>query len=225
MGKLLIPCLFLIANISVACAQEKGIYPTPHHVDTAKEMVAGFQLSLTSGIWVPVGNLSVMKNSSYAGFTVGHRANKFMIDFDLTGRFGNKTHGNNFIKNNDTLYSGFLNSGGYIGVDMGYQILRKNNNEFDILFGSGLDLSSVEIENSIRDTYKSPNINAGIGYKLIIRHQAFMNLDKYSYLSFQAKFNYLGYKNPGGTDYSGNAFTFGVVYGMYVHVRYPSPFK
>ena len=105
----------------------------------------------------------------------------------------------------------------YLGLNGAWQLYRRRGQEIDALLGAGLDLTSIDFDKSVDNTYRSLNVNIGLGYKIILRHKWLDDdADKYSYLSLQVKFNWLGYSNPGGTNYSGNAFTIGLSYGMYL---------
>ncbi len=179
-----------------------------------RNKISGFQLALTSGIWVPKGKLSTLGNHPYLGFTIGGRSNKLMYDVNFSFRFLDAPN-NYIVTNNDTPYTTKYYMGYYIGYDIAYQFFRRNKHEFDILCGIGWDAFDAIFADAITNTYPSLNLNAGLGYKIFLSHKDDKDFEKYSYLSLQAKYNFVNYNNKGGTDLSGNSFTFGLLYGFY----------
>ena len=186
--------------------------------------ISGFQIALTGGIWVPQGNLSLIGNHPYLGFTIGGRTNKLMYDINFSARFLNSPNPYHVL-NNDTLVTSSYYDGIYFGMDWGYQVFRKKKHEIDILFGLAVDVFDANYGNP---NLNSLNLNAGLGYKIYLKHIEKKNMERFPYIAFQAKHNFINYNNSGGTDVTGNAFTFGVLYGLYRRaIRYnynPSTF-
>ena len=180
-----------------------------------KKHVSGFQLSAHSGMWVPQDNASRLGNHPYLGGSIGGRNNKVMIDFSLHIRFIDAPAYYN-VTNNDTVYQTKSYTGFYLGLDGGYQLLKFKRHEFDLLGGFGLDgFEAIFNNDAVNTTYPSLNLNAGLGYKIFLKHKDWHSSDKYSYIAFQAKYNWMNYCNKGGTDMTGNAYTFGIIYGLY----------
>jgi len=216
----------------------KRLDSTFRHFSVTDKKISGFQLGIGTGVFAPQGNLSVLGPHVYLGLTSGWRFNKFMLDASFYYRFNNAP--NNYTVNfKDTLYqTNVYHGGGYWGLDLGYELYKSRKHEVDILAGAAFDFFTSAFNNGI-DTmaFSSFNFNIGIGYKIFLRHirsatylhkytnyhskkTSFANItcaERYSYLAFQVKYNFLGYTNPGGTSLSGNAITVGVVYGLYRH--------
>lgn len=180
-----------------------------------KKHVSGFQMSAHTGMWVPQDNASRLGNHPYLGGSIGGRNNKVMIDLSLHIRILDAPTYYN-VRDNDTVYRTKSYNGFYLGVDGGYQLLKYKRHELDLLGGFGLDGFDATFNNdAINTTYPSFNLNAGLGYKILLTHKDRNKSDKYSYIAFQAKYNWVNYCNLGGTDMTGNAYTFGVIYGFY----------
>jgi len=187
-----------------------------------RNTVSGFQIAFIGGSWMPDGHLGAVGSHPYLGFTMGKRYNRFMWAINANIRFNN-TPGNYLIAYGDTVYQNKNYYGLYVGIDAAYQLLKVQNHELDLLFGIGLDDFGSAVNDGNNDTvrFASFNYNLGLGYKKIIRHVRKEYVDRFSYVAIQVKYNFLNFSNPGATDLAGNAFTFGLLYGLYRRpVRY-----
>jgi hypothetical protein len=207
--------------------------------NVTNKKISGLQMSLAAGAYVPFGGLSVIGPHVSFGISGGWRFNKFMVDIDLGIRYKNAATRNFIVNYKDTLYlSGNYLGGSYVGLDIGYELGKKGKHEWDILAGGGIDMFSSTFDHG-KDTaaFKTFNVNLGLGYKLFLTHirkgeyprayyrrdpsQVYRRINKrqerYSYLAFQVKYNFLKYNNPGGSDFSGNAATIAIIYGLYGH--------
>lgn len=218
----------------------KRMDSTYKHFSTTDKKISGFQLALETGVFAPQGNLSVLGSHTCLGGSVGWRFNRFMLDLSLIARLTNNTPRNYTVDFNDTLYqTNSYSGGGYWGLGLEYELFKKGKHEWDILAGAGVDffeckfIGGADTTNTI--VFNSVNLNFGLGYRLFLRHirkavypyayyprhsnrriiTDMTCAERYSYLAFQVKYNVLNFANPGGSDFSGNAITVGVVYGLY----------
>ena len=98
--------------------------------------------------------------------------------------------------------------GGFIGLHVGYAFLNSGNNSVYGLGGFGLDgFDAIEEdyqhENSV--SINAFNKNVGIG----IRH--FDN--KGRFIGIEILYNFINYKNPGGSPLDGNGFSVRLLFG------------
>jgi hypothetical protein len=167
-------------------------------------------------MWYPNGNLSILGPHPYLGFIIGGRYKKFMFDFNATMRMLRSA---NYYKventDNDSVYLTKDYQGYYLGADCGYSLIKTKKQEVDILAGIGWEGIDVTIADSVYNTYPSLNVNAGLGYKVYIGSRDTKKASVSWYISAQAKYNFTGFNNKGGTDLAGGAFTFGIVCGCY----------
>ena len=192
-------------------------------------------MGVAAGAYIPLGNLSVLGPHPSLGFSFGWRFNKFMIDGDLSARYQNPATRNFMVNYKDTLYqtSSYM-SGGYSGLNIGYELDKRDKHEWDILAGGGTDIFSSALNHEKYTVdFKTFNANLGLGYKLFVKHipkkeypsvpshqynrRIKVRPERYSYLAFQVKYNFLNYNNHGGTDLSGNAATISIAYGICDH--------
>ena len=188
------------------------------------DKIHGFSYGIYGGDWISNGKLALLGNHPYLGFILGLRSERVIVDYSFNIKFVD-AHNSYYVLKNDSLYSSKHFGGGYLGLDAGFELFRTRKSELDILAGAGYDWLVVLNANGanynddhndvISKTSGSINLNAGLGYKFYLRNICKNDKRRYSYLSLQAKYNYINYKNPGGTDLMGNAVTIGLVYGGY----------
>ncbi len=187
----------------------------------------GFSLGLTSGAWMPTGNLSLLGPKPYVGFLIGGRAPKYSIEFAMLCKFLNSA--NPYLVNEgDTLYTTQHHFGAYVGLDGMYELAGKRRNRLEALGGLGIDVMDVlsatgKTKAPTTKTLVSVNINAGLGYRLIltdkvrvvVKYGRSVQEVKRSYLCVQVKYQYLHYNNKGGTPLDGGGWLIGLIYGGY----------
>jgi len=225
---------------------QKRADSTFRHFDVAGKRISGWLLTADAGVFVPQGHLSVLGPHLYLGGSTGWRFNKFMFNFALYGRFSNAP-GDYTIKYKDTLYrTDSYTGGGYLGLDLGYALWQNRKHEVDVTAGTGMEFFDAVFGNKDSAVFNSGNVHLGVGYTLFIHHlkcgkyilkgyalrnsvqhrkgdPVFTDIygtERYSYLTFQVKYNFLDFANPGGTNLSGGAITAGIVYGF---CRRPMP--
>jgi hypothetical protein len=167
---------------------------------------------LIAGVWMPLDNLSLIGVHPVFGFRSGFKYKKLYTDLNISFRFGKSP--NVFqVEQNDSVWNTTHYFGGYIGIDLGYNLFSFGNNDIDLLSGiayDGFDVLSVKTYNYYNDISKSLsslNLNLGIGFK----HY----LNSLSYYGFDLKYNFVNYKNTNGTDLSGNTITLNFIIGFF----------
>lgn len=170
---------------------------------------SGIHLSLYSGVWIPHGNLSILGAHPYIGFQYGGGTGKFTVNLSIAFRFIHSAD-SFYVLRADSLYHSRRYSSGYFGLDGTYALLKNRKHQWDLLGGVALEtIGTLKVEqkdddDDITKSVYSPNINIGTGYKYWFNR---------SYIGIDVKYNVLFFRNHGGTDFSGNAFTIGLVFG------------
>jgi hypothetical protein len=167
--------------------------------------------SVYSGVWIPNGNLSIIGNHPIIGFQGGVKNKKgIMIDATLEFRFGNSPN-TYFVKKNDSLYSTTHFFGGFIGVELGYELMRYKLHELDILGGCGwdgfdaLEIGKTNDPNRVTKSINALNLNLGVGYRKYLKNK--------SYVGIEMRYNVIDYQNRSGTDLTGNTVTVRLKFG------------
>lgn len=183
----------------------------------------GLYMGIGSGVWHPTGKLAFIGDHPTISFHTGGRGERFYVDCNVQVRFLNSP--NTF----QTIYQGSLvNSRHHVGIflggDAGYALLKGKIHELDVQGGIGYDGLEVVAgtsnnnnsnNNDNSKTLGSLNLGAGLGYRLYLTHHKDADNVRHSFVQLLARYNAVSYRNPGGTDFTGNAITFGIIYGGY----------
>ena len=164
------------------------------------------------GVWIPQDNLATVGSHPFFGFRAGVRYEDIIADVVLGFKFGKspnvyQIHARDSIWDTDRFF------GAYFGFDFGLEMHRINNSSFDLIGGiayDGFDALKVDDPNTNAEIFESLgslSLNIGLGYKY--------NLDPWSYLGVDIKYNFVDIENPMGTDLSGNILTINLIYGLY----------
>jgi hypothetical protein len=193
-------------------------YSKTHGMHTA------WDIGITAGAFIPSGNLNVLGVHPALGLILGGRISKITIDANISFRFL-KTPNRYTVRTDQGLLSTNYYLGGYIGLDGGYELMRRKNKAVEVLAGiayDGFDTSPGNNNNSSGNntsnstpSINSVSLNFGFGYRLFFREHHTIKGVSHPYMAVQAKYNILNYANPDGTDLSGNAFTIGIILGTY----------
>jgi hypothetical protein len=161
---------------------------------------------LLAGWWFPRGNLEVLGNHPYLGMQGGMRRFQHEFDLELDIRFGKSQSEYKVYRDGQFYYSrDFL--GGYLGMDYKYYFLINPREEAGVLAGIGYDGFSLNRDSIPSGPYEigSLNLNGGFRFNIYSRSG--------TYLGFQARYNFISYKNKGGTSFSGNAISVTIYVG------------
>jgi hypothetical protein len=167
--------------------------------------------TISTGFWLPQQKAQLLGNHPYFGFGMGWQKRKMRYLLSIAFRFRDTRNAY------QTLYKGNLVTtnhffGGYFGADVERTLLRKQKHQLEFLGGiawDGFDAIKTEEQSANKEDGKSinsVNVNFGLGYKYFY--------NKISFLGFNTKYNFVNYKNTGGTDLSGNTVTIGLTLGF-----------
>jgi hypothetical protein len=165
-------------------------------------------VGLSMGLWVPTGKNSTLGAHPQFGFYMGAKACRFEPCVSFALRFASSAN-DYTVRYKGTQYSTGEYLGWYAGVDFGYEIFYTRKQGFLLLGGAGWD--AFQAKTFSDDEYvwiNSINLNTGLGYRLYYKETA-----ESSYVEIDVKYNIIDYKNPGGTDLSGDAVTFYIAWG------------
>lgn len=162
-----------------------------------------------AGIWIPMGDLTLLGDHPSFGFQLGARDNSNQVDLTLQFRFSNSANYYT-IKRNNAYYDINNYFGGYIGLDYTYYLVNKLNFDLGVLGGIGYDGFDITSSNYNYDEMKPLSIgsfNANGGFKLNYY------LSTSFYIGLQARYNFINYVNHGGTSMNGDAFSIDLIIG------------
>lgn len=171
-----------------------------------------FNIAIYSGVWVPFSRANTLGVHPIIGLDAGCKYRKFIFNLSMYLKFA-KTPNDYMVVVEDSVWATDYFFGGYVGLDIEREIIKFGNNEIDLLLGVGYDgfgaldysLADASTENDVGKTINSLNINTGIGYRY--------NFKGHGYLGVRGKYNFVNYKNIGGTDLSGNTASIVVIIG------------
>lgn len=168
-------------------------------------------LSFFTGAFIPQSNLSkYIGTKAMFGVQIGTKIGKIQYDFGMAIRGGEAK------QPYDVIYEGSLVSttdhfSGYIGFDFARELTNNYKQELDLLWGVGIDLMDViEGDTNYYNDSKSLvsyNFNIGLGYRFYLK--------KKNYIGLHAKYNFINYRNKGGTNLGGNYVSLGLSYDLF----------
>ena len=169
------------------------------------------EFGVLTGIWKPFNNAAALGVHPSLGFYFGHQKGKVLFDITMLMRFV-KSPSSYTVVYEDSLISTRHFFGGYIGLDVGYELLRTPFTRVYLLGGIGYDgFEALESDPGVDDdpsrSIGSLNLNTGLGGKW------FLN-DSMGYLGLELRYNFVNYNNPGGTDFTGNALSVRLLVGI-----------
>jgi len=177
-----------------------------------------YLISAISGIWIPTESLSLLGTHPFLGFQLGMRKRRMTYNITMAFKFL-KSRNEYVILRNGQLDTTDHFFGGYIGLDLECALYESRKNQIDLLAGiayDGFDAIKTNTNDDNPDNDKSHNINTlnvniGLGYKYYIKRDW--------YVAVQGKYNFVNYKNKGGTDFSGNCITIAVLTGGFFNTN------
>ncbi len=175
-----------------------------------------YHMGFLSGIWIPKGNLELLGNHPVFGFQMGIRKNKMTYDFTIALKFVNSKNDYFILKDGQIDTTNYF-LGGYIGLDMDREMFKIGKSEINLLGGiayDGFDATKTNTydnnpDNDKSNSINSLNLNIGLGFKYFINRNW--------YVALQGKYNFVNYKNKGGTDFSGNSITITILTGSFMN--------
>jgi len=185
----------------------------------------GFGYGFSAGAWIPTGPLSIIGSHPCFGPYLNWRNEQILIDVNCNIRVGSSPN-EYFVKKDDSVYKTTYFQSVFLGLGFGYVINRNRDKEVNLIGGigyDGMDILSVPTNkgDTLTQTTKSLNVNAGIGYRQFVHYKCVGNIIKHSYLEIQLKYNFVHYANNGGTNLGGNSIMIAMTYGaLYSGYRY-----
>lgn len=159
------------------------------------------------GTWIPFDKLSIVGSHPFLGVRGGIRYKKLIVDATMGFKFG-KSPNTYQVYLKDSLWNTDHFLGGYLGLDLAYELLKYRKNSFDLIGGVAYDgFDALDIpEKNISKTINALNLNIGLGYK----HQ----ISEWYYWGVDLKYNFINYKNPGGSNLLGNSLSINLIFGF-----------
>lgn len=177
-----------------------------HRVLTASKRYLGAYL----GLWRPGGNLSTLGNHPQIGFFSGATHNRAVFSFNFLMGFGNAANPYHVVANN-ALFTSEHYLSLHLGFDGGMAIIKTSGSA--LIASAGLAYEGFEsLSLGQQEQYEMSNFIGTFNLNLGLQYR-FMFFDG-SFYGLQAKYHFVNYKNPGGTDFSGNVVTVGLLFGL-----------
>lgn len=168
-------------------------------------------LGLSGGMWIPGGNLAAVGTFSEIGITFESQYRRYLVGGHLNVAFSatQKTFAVD-VANSLTDYSPY--SGLAVGFDLGWEAASTLKTSLFLVSGFGARSILSRRPNELDE--KQPtrgqwSLSPGLG--VYIRHR----ISASHYMAVQTRYNFVNFENDGGTDLSGNIFTFGLIFGGY----------
>lgn len=186
------------------------IYNSPVSGITSKWLT---QYSIQVGAWIPDDKLAILGNHPALGLVAGVTNNKMSVNLDFSLRVGKSPNEYKTVYM-DSMYNTTTFTGIHIGMEVGRKILNWHRHEltlfggpaFDMIEVLSLDNSTDEASGTETSSVRSPSLQLGANYRLF--------LNKAHFIGIGGRYHLLNFKNTGGTNLRGNAFSFTVEYGF-----------
>lgn len=176
-------------------------------LEQERKMELHANYAISSGIWIPTGDLSVVGNHPFIGFHIGARDPHFQLDLSLLVRFANAPHPFFFKSMQDSTdtFTGIHLGGDFIY----YPVVHKR---IDLGFIAGLGYETFDPQDMdpefIDDllTFKTVNFSTGIRWNYY--------LSKSIYIGAEGRYHLIHYKNDYRTSVNGNALSCNLILGF-----------
>ncbi|MEQ8338126.1 MAG: hypothetical protein RIA62_12310 [Cyclobacteriaceae bacterium] len=185
-----------------------GFYIT--EVSRLKSLGEG-EFGVLTGVWKPFNNAATLGIHPTLGVYFGHQKGRTLFDLTMLMRFV-KSPSPYAVVYEDSLMSTRHFFGGYVGLDLGYELLQTPTTRLYLLGGIGYDgFDTLESDPDVDDepsrSIGSLNLNTGVGNKWFIN-------ESMGYLGLEVRYNFVNYRNPGGTDFTGNTLSVRLLFGI-----------
>ncbi|MBK7213076.1 MAG: hypothetical protein IPH88_07230 [Bacteroidales bacterium] len=171
------------------------------------------QYSIQGGAWIPDDKLAILGNHPSLGLVAGITNNKMSVNLDFALRVGKSANEYKTVYM-DSMYNTTNFTGVHIGLEVGRKVLNWHRHELTLFGGPAfemievlsLDDSTDEASGTETSSVRSPSLQLGASYRLF--------LNKARFIGIGGRYHLLNFKNTGGTNLRGNAFSFTVEYGF-----------
>ncbi len=171
-------------------------------------------LALTTGAWIPMGDLQVLGVHPTIGGLLGYHNHANEFDLNVAAKFM-KSPNLYKIYRQDSVYQTDYFSGIYAGLDYTRYLVQRSNFEMGILGGVGYDGFNIADDGDDDEeknqhlkplTIASFNANAGLRFSYYFPRSFCIGL--------MARYNFVNYNNSGGTSFNGNNLTVNFVFSQ-----------
>lgn len=165
-----------------------------------------FNMSVFTGIWMPYGSASLLGNHPLIGIQGGIRSGKMTYTLGTSIKFLKSKNEYNIVRNSAVESSSYFFGFSVCG-SVEATLIKLRNHELGILAGIGVEMletvkTNTEDDNTDNDeshTLTSLTSNIGANYRYYFKEKL--------YLGLRADYNFVNFKNIGGTRMAGNCFT------------------
>jgi len=157
-----------------------------------------FHFSFFTGIWIPTGELKKVGVHPDLGIQLGLKRKKINYDFTFSIKFA-KSSEKYYARSNKCSdeweeTDSFL--GGYMGFEIGGDLISKKRHELQVVGGVGYDGFYVLDETASTSSY---NLNLGLTYRYYVSNNFYVGL--------KVKYNLVNYALNSIIDFTGNPVT------------------
>ena len=167
-------------------------------------------LGVYTGAWQPVGSNNILGLHPLIGTYIGWGNYRWEVVANIHFRFLDSPNEIATVYQNKLINTKHF-FGGYIGLDVAYNIVTERR--YDIAIKIGFAFDGFDVVSSDRNAGKegqsinSLNVNLGTVYRY------YFSDERSDYLFVSGQLNYLDYQNPGGTNLAGGAISLYAGYG------------
>ncbi len=174
----------------------------------------GVEYYVFAGKWQPFGKLETLGSHPSVGCYIGSRQNGFSGGMAFSVAF-DKSPNTYRVKKGDSVFQTDRFVQYYIGYDFAQALYSTQRTEFTLNAGLGYDgINALKnIDSHHARTLGSFNWNLGAGFKVFLQHREHDGSVSHTYIGLQAKYNFVSYNNPSGTDLGGRSACFGLIFG------------
>ena len=135
-----------------------------------------FNGELMAGVWIPQGNLTVIGAHPFLGVRPGLKYKKMIASLTLGFKFIESRNKYQVFADN-VIWDTNHFFGGYIGLDIDYELFRLKKNSIGVIGGIALDGFDTlndkkdSSKNKVSKSVNSLNLNIGLGYKFHFKNQ------------------------------------------------------
>ncbi len=170
----------------------------------------GSQYIMSAGVWSPRDKLRLLGDQPEITFSWSRKQDNMQYDLTMSGRFGKAA--SKYVAENK---QGVIDttdhfSSLYFGFDVGRELFHAGRNSLEMVGGIGYDyINTVMNDDDKREPCETLNLNAGARYRIYLGryHTKFIGL--------QVRYSFLNYDNEHGTDFSGDAVSLALVFGLF----------
>lgn len=171
-----------------------------------------YHASIFTGYWIPLGNKKILGKHPQIGMSLGFTKKRIISELIIAIGFQNTKKSYTFNHENGIRSTRkFQNN--FFGLDMGYELIRKNHFSYNVFGGIAWDALIISPEdnnpNQEGHTMSAINLNSAIGIKY------FYGRFCTRYFEFQLRYNYVNYNTNGGSDLSGNIVSLRFAFNLY----------